>query len=862
MLETLGQYKILDRVGAGGMGEVYRARDTRLGRTVAIKVLPADLADDPGRRERLMREAQAAAALSHPNIAALYEFGEDQGHSFLVFEFVPGETLKTVIAGHPLNPRRAVDLGIQIADALAEAHAQGIVHRDIEPDNVIITPKGNAKILDFGLATWTASGAARDSAVTLQKTTPGLTPGTVAYMSPEQALGQAVDDRTDIFSLGVVLFEMLTGRLPFAGATPTALALQIVQTPAQSPSSVNRSLPRELDAVVGKALAKNVDERYQAVTLAAELRSIATTLDARSGAAAPVTVAPQARRRQRTRATAIFVLTGVGVLCALPLLWLAVARGWMGRSLSRAFHAFGSGPAPMLAVVPLQLDRHDSDADQTFFADGLTEDLITRVGQTPGLKVIGRSATRAYRGRTPSEVAHELGAGAVLTGSVRPQGDTIKVSLELIDPADNTVIWTKQYVRELKDIFGVQAQVADDVAQALRVKLRPTAASARAAARLVDPEAYQAYLRGRQAAAGRHLDEAIALYEKAIAADAGLPEAFAGKAEAMHLQITFGDYPDEPTRRQQLKDAAERGYQLDPDLPQANLAMALVAESLSASLRYLRHAIEIDSSYGEGYHQIGDQIKDFDPERAIAFYRKSIDVDPRLTASRADIASTLLGLNQWADARRELEPLQQGGDQETLRFLQATIDLDEHQFDRALGGLRAFGNLRTTPVVWTAYITALRTAGRRDEAYQEAAQMLASFPRVFCEARGLAAGLRLERGQTRPARQLADPIRRDARGDAASPAAVRCAVMTAAAMNDAFQTATLLTRIASREDLLRSWALGIHGARGGLYLRGRTYPWVDVIDKPAVVAARARLDAAYKVERDEARKVLAGLLQP
>src|SRR5215510_9425415 len=246
MFETLGHYRILDRIGAGGMGEVYRARDTRLGRTVAIKVLSAAVAGDQDRRERFLQEARATAALSHPNIAALYEIGEDQGQLFLVVEFVPGETLGATIAGRPLNPRRALDLAIQVADALADAHAVGIIHRDIKPANIIVTPKGNAKILDFGLATWTTGGAEREhaaDAATIAATGTGTTLGTVAYMSPEQALGQHVDQRTDIFSLGIVLFEMLTGRQPFKGPTATALALEIVQTPAPAPTTINRSLP-------------------------------------------------------------------------------------------------------------------------------------------------------------------------------------------------------------------------------------------------------------------------------------------------------------------------------------------------------------------------------------------------------------------------------------------------------------------------------------------------------------------------------------------------------------------------------------------------------------------------------------------
>ena len=319
MLETLGQYRILDRLGTGGLGEVYRARDTRLGRTVAIKVLPDALAADFERRERLLREARAAAALSHPNVAALYEVGEDQGRTFLVFEFVPGDTLTRTIAEHPLNPRHAIDHAIQIADALAEAHAEGIVHRDVKPDKIVITPKGSAKILDFGLSTWTRGDADRKAAVdemSRATTAPGSALRTIAYMSPEQALGEQVDHRTDIFSLGVVLFEMLTGRQPFTGSTASALTLQIVQAPAPAPSSVNPSVPREVDPIVAKALAKDLARRYEAAaTMAAELRSVAALLDVRSGDAEPASVVVRLHKRPAVwpkLAWLLLVLLGAG----------------------------------------------------------------------------------------------------------------------------------------------------------------------------------------------------------------------------------------------------------------------------------------------------------------------------------------------------------------------------------------------------------------------------------------------------------------------------------------------------------------------------------------------------------------------
>jgi serine/threonine protein kinase len=325
MLEVLGHYKLLDQIGAGGLGEVYRARDTRVGRTVAITVLSRGIADDPRRRERFLRDARASSALSHPNIAALYETGEDQDRLFLACEFVPGGTLKHVIGGRPLHPRRAVDFAAQIADALAEAHAHGIVHSDVTGENIIITPKEKAKILDFGLAAWTAGGASREGvagATTVDRTAAGVTPGTGAYLSPEQVRGDRVDHRTDIFSLGIVLFEMLTGQLPFTGNTATALASAIVQTRPAAPSAINRTVPPELDAVVAKALAKSLDERYgSAAIMASELRSVAANLDVRaqrseSSGRAPVPVT-RVRRRSRLRWIVLAILAAALAAAAI-----------------------------------------------------------------------------------------------------------------------------------------------------------------------------------------------------------------------------------------------------------------------------------------------------------------------------------------------------------------------------------------------------------------------------------------------------------------------------------------------------------------------------------------------------------------
>lgn len=321
MQDTVGHYRVLDRIGAGGIGEVYRARDTKQGRTVVVKAVAADIAADPGRREALLADARAAARLTHPNLATLYEIVEEDDRLFLVFDFAAGESLRTVVGGRPLNPRRAIDLAVQIADALADAHAEGIAHGDLKPDNVIVTPRGNAKILDFGLSRWTGGGAARAAAARLSApASPAVVLGTIAYLSPEQVVGEPSDAPTDIFSLGVILFEMLTGRLPFAGTSLETMALHIAQVQPPAVTSVNPALPHEIDPIVARALSKSVAGRYEsAAALAAELRSVAAILDVRATVAAehagPVTGASAPRR-------------GMAWLIGIVLALAAAAAAW------------------------------------------------------------------------------------------------------------------------------------------------------------------------------------------------------------------------------------------------------------------------------------------------------------------------------------------------------------------------------------------------------------------------------------------------------------------------------------------------------------------------------------------------------
>ena len=358
----------------------------------------------------------------------------------------------------------------------------------------------------------------------------------------------------------------------------------------------------------------------------------------------------------------------------------------------------------------------------------------------------------------PRDVAKEFGAGVVLTGSVRPAADTVKVSLELIDPADGTAIWANQYTREVKDIFAVQAQIAEDVAQALRVKLEPTPSSVRARSRLVDRRAYELYLQGRQAAAERRIPDAIRSFEQAIAADGGLAEALAGSVEALHFEGLFNNDLDSLPRRQRLKAAAERAYQLDPDLPQASLAMGLAADTYSEALRHLRRAVELDPSYSEAYHVIGDQLHDIDPQRAIEFWRSSMALDPRMDANHGDIAATLILVDRHDDARQELTNAGGGAAVRQLQtFVRLTIDLDQHHYEEVPGILSANPSLRSAEPFWLAYIVALRTIGRTNDAFAEATQFAKKFP-ASCAARALVAGLTVDRGHVASGHDLAGPF--------------------------------------------------------------------------------------------------------
>jgi TolB-like protein len=866
-MEPIAHYNILEKIGSGGMGEVYRARDTKLGRTVAIKVLPPDLARDPARRDRLLREARASAAISHPNIATLFEVGEDGDTIYLVFEYVPGQTLHAAIGGRPMNTRRAIDLAIQLADAVADAHASGVIHRDLKPDNILVTPKGNAKILDFGLAAWTKGGSARAEATKTTHTTPGrlreataslaevrkteagLVMGTLAYMSPEQASGEPLDERSDIFSLGIVIFEMLTGRNPFmkTGGGLNAVT-SILRDEAPVPSALNRDVPKEVDSILARALAKKKDDRYAtAVTLAAELRALAAILDVRSGASEPAALTPP-RPAPRAR---------WGRIGALAILVVAAAGVWLARdAASRVWRRYAAPPPePIIAVLPLAV----ADPATTYFADGLADDLITRLGQIPGLKVLGRSATRGYRGSTPAKIAGDLGARVVLTGSVRRDADTLRVTIELVDPGDGVQIWSDQFDRPVQNVFAIQADIAERVAGALRVTLAPSGTRARTAARLVDARAYDLYLRARDALARRNRVRAVELYEQAVAVDPNLAEAHAELAGAVYLEATGGGDFYDPAFVERVRRSATNAANLDPDLPQAQLAMALAAPRFADAIGYLVRAIAIDPTYAEAYHQLADQVAAIDPPRAVPLYRRSLELDPRLDVTWTDLAAVHVLLDQTDRVRAVAAEATAAAPGSTGAVSAAALaSLTGGDNAPMLAFVASMAERTRMPEVIVLLARTQMLAGRTDEA-RETLRSLSERSPGFCEGRALYAGVLADTGRRAEALPFVAPILTGAGAADALPQLARCAANAAASLGDAGATAAWLSMIARDEERLFWWGLATGGPSGALQMKLRAYPWSNVIDAPQIRAALGEIEEARARLRPVIAKKLAGL---
>jgi serine/threonine protein kinase len=669
--QTVSRYLILEKIGAGGMGVVYRAHDERLDRDVALKVLPPGVFRDDAARKRFRKEALALSKLNHPNIATIHDFDSQDGVDFLVMELISGATLSHKLHNEEISEKDVTSLGLQIASALEEAHEHGIVHRDLKPSNIFVTPKNQVKILDFGLAVLLKADDAGDLTLSDSDVT-GIS-GTLPYMAPEQLLGKSADTRSDIYSVGTILFELATGSRPFDEKLSTALSNDIIYKQPPRPTAMRNNLSARFEDIILKCLEKTPDDRYQsAKELAVDLRRLSSPS---TGVVRPVQRARMRIRRWQIIAAVAIVLVAIGALV-----------------FRHRLLALRNQPIDSLAILPFE--NAGANPDTEYLSDGLTESLINSISQLPNLKVIARSSVFRYKGKTidPSVVGRELSARAILTGRIVERGDDLSISTELTDTQDGRHIWGEQYNVKLTDLLAIQQKISSEINSNLRLRLAGKADATQPKQYTTDSDAFQLYLKGRfysDQATVAGVQRGVEYFHQAITKDPHYALAYVGIANAYFLLSSQFASPREAMPK--VKEAATKALQQDQSLAEAHTLLALV-----------------------------NAFYDYDFSAAAAEFKRGVELDPGSASAHQWRGYFLIAMGQQQEAldeltrAKELDPLS-----DTVNLLLSVSFLFSRQYDQSIQQSKKM--IEAEPDFWWGHFLlgwAQAETGKYDEAIE------------------------------------------------------------------------------------------------------------------------------------------------